>query len=120
MMPRLFEFNDHYANLPGANFEYLKGKLTGPDLERLIEIYEARRVYSPEERANVSVGRTGIRAAFGADLRIDSSSIGAITIEDDASVFIGSSKVTGPIVSGAGQLTCINVYDGNYQPITCD
>jgi hypothetical protein len=53
-------------------------------------------------------------------LRIDSSSIGSITIEDDASVFIGSSKVTGPIVSGAGQLTCINVYDGNYQPITCD
>jgi hypothetical protein len=68
-------------------------------------------------------GETVIRGAFSGFLniiRIDSSSMGPITIEDPASVFIGASKVTGPIVPGAGQLTCVNVYDQNYQPITCD
>ena len=52
-MPRLFEFNDQYASLPGADFEYLKGKLTGADRERLVEMYEARREYSPEELAQI-------------------------------------------------------------------
>ena len=53
-MPRLFEFNDKWANLPGADFEYLKGRLKGAGLERFIETYEARREYSAEDLAKIT------------------------------------------------------------------
>jgi hypothetical protein len=53
-LPRLFEFNDKWANLPGADFEYWRGKLTGADRDRLIQMYEARREYSAEEQARIT------------------------------------------------------------------
>ena len=69
-------------------------------------------------------GTTGVWLAQGPGrLRIDRSTIegGVNSILGDASgsVNIGSSKIVGPISLSAGSLSCLYVYDDNYQPVTC-
>jgi hypothetical protein len=92
-----------------------------------VDVPDAETALNVRIQSNVRVtdstllGDTGIRVADQNQVRIDSSSTGPISIEGNAvSVFIGSSKVEGPIVAGPGQLTCVDVYDQNYQPVTCE